>query len=392
MRTRLKDYTVHTSYTLGETTINNCIVFDNDVITSIEDIRLIVNETQRVVISSSMKKSGVSTDGVKSITPILDTKTSNQVGTVIGINTSVCTLVTTDKLTIEVDKGISISNLEKAAQETTPFGLENTLNDETNGLVAIKSATDNVSNKIGVSIDSDGDNDTVQKKLRYIIGLDEELPSIIKGGQEPTYKAETLPAIILSDNTCKKVVVTYNTITDAYVIQIGAESTQISNAKVGDIIRTDKAGYYLSGTTITQTDDGLLSGATQILFEEGAALKVTGFIDITDSSSTVIGKAVSYEPISIGRDIEETYRIINRKLGEFEEEQSVETLLADMSQAYTEHKRLIVEALNTLNIEAKESDSWVQLAAYISNIELTAEPMTEEQVTNIFNSVINPVE
>lgn len=392
MRTRLKDYTVHTSYSLGGKTINNCIVLYNDVITSIEDIRLIVNETQRVVISSSMKKSGVSTDGVKSITPILDTKTSNQVGTVIGINTSVCTLVTTDKLTIEVDKGISISNLEKAAQETTPFGLENTLNDETNGLVAIKSATDNVSNKIGVSIDSDGDNDTVQKKLRYIIDLDEELPSIIKGGQEPTYKAETLPAIILSDNTCKKVVVTYNTTTDAYDIKIGAESTQISNAKVGDIIRTDKAGYYLSGTTITQGDDGLLSGATQILFEEGAALKVTGFIDITDSSSTVIGKAVSYEPISIGRDIEETYRIINRKLGEFEEEQSVETLLADMAQAYTEHKRLIVEALNTLNIEAKESDSWVQLAAYISNIELTAEPMTEEQVTNIFNSIINPVE
>lgn len=129
MRTRINSYQIYTVYGEGEQAILNCIVLPSTVLDTtngkgIEDIRLIVNETQRVVICSSMKKSGLSTDGVISLTPILDAESSKQVGTVIGINKDVCTLVVTDKLTIEIDKGVDISNLEKAAQESTPFKIE----------------------------------------------------------------------------------------------------------------------------------------------------------------------------------------------------------------------------------------------------------------------------
>lgn len=66
--------------------------------TTIEDIRLIINETKGVVICSSMQKDNV----------ILTTITGPNDGTIetsIGVDTSICELSSTDKLTIECDYG-----------------------------------------------------------------------------------------------------------------------------------------------------------------------------------------------------------------------------------------------------------------------------------------------
>ena len=61
----------------------------------IEDIRLIVNETQEVVICSSMQKKNIETI---LYAPLTDTTT-------ITVPTAICTLNTNDLLTIEIDKG-----------------------------------------------------------------------------------------------------------------------------------------------------------------------------------------------------------------------------------------------------------------------------------------------
>lgn len=80
MRYRVTDYTIN-----GQT-----IVLPNEV--TIEDIRLIVNETQKEVICSSMQKSNVgvtTSDGYSYIT----------------VNEGVCLLKPKDQLTIELDLG-----------------------------------------------------------------------------------------------------------------------------------------------------------------------------------------------------------------------------------------------------------------------------------------------
>lgn len=73
---------------------------------SIEDIRLIVNETQKKVICSSMNKSNVACDYVED----LDL-------TFITFSRSICELQPTDQLTIEIDKGDSISSVESKVEE-----------------------------------------------------------------------------------------------------------------------------------------------------------------------------------------------------------------------------------------------------------------------------------
>lgn len=55
---------------------------------TIEDLRLIVNETQKKVICSSMQKDNV------------DVQSDN-----ITVSSSICTLQPSDQLTIEIDKG-----------------------------------------------------------------------------------------------------------------------------------------------------------------------------------------------------------------------------------------------------------------------------------------------
>ena len=66
--------------------------------TTIEDIRLIINETKGVVICSSMQKDNVT------LTTITD-PIAGTTETSIGVDTSICELSSTDKLTIECDYG-----------------------------------------------------------------------------------------------------------------------------------------------------------------------------------------------------------------------------------------------------------------------------------------------
>lgn len=92
MRTRVKDYTIR----------YNSIMIGEDV--TIEDIRLIVNETQGVVICSSMQKDNVLV----------------RANGTIDVKTSVCVLNADDQLTIEIDKGDSLEEVKQAvAKEQT---------------------------------------------------------------------------------------------------------------------------------------------------------------------------------------------------------------------------------------------------------------------------------
>jgi hypothetical protein len=77
---------------------------------SIEDIRLIVNETQKRVICSSMNKSNVACNYVEDVDV-----------TFITFDNSICELQPTDQLTIEIDKG------EETAKEQTLTDGVNTL-------------------------------------------------------------------------------------------------------------------------------------------------------------------------------------------------------------------------------------------------------------------------
>jgi archaellum component FlaF (FlaF/FlaG flagellin family) len=92
MRYRVAEYTIS-----GQT-----IALQSEV--TIEDIRLIVNETQKKVICSSMQKSNVEVNG-----------------NTITVSFDICVLQPTDKLTIEIDKG------EETAKEQTLTDGVNTL-------------------------------------------------------------------------------------------------------------------------------------------------------------------------------------------------------------------------------------------------------------------------
>lgn len=105
MRHRLNKYTI----------VGNTIELYTDV--TIEDIRLIVNETQGVVICSSMQKNNI------------DSVTTRDTGfSTLTIPTSVCELVEGDKLTIEIDKGDSIDTIKGDNQEATNSAILSALN------------------------------------------------------------------------------------------------------------------------------------------------------------------------------------------------------------------------------------------------------------------------
>lgn len=94
MRHRVKEYDIIAPYAID--------IAGN---VTIEDIRLIVNETQGVVICSSMQKGN-----------IVAISTGSE-STTLSINPSVCTLNTDDILTIEIDKGDSLSSVESKVDE-----------------------------------------------------------------------------------------------------------------------------------------------------------------------------------------------------------------------------------------------------------------------------------
>lgn len=91
MRYRIKDYTIYKP--AGDVQL---IIFEPKDLT-IEDIRLIVNETKNTVICSSMQKSNVIVAATQ------DHRTT------VTVPKSVCVLDTTDQLTIEIDNGETLA-------------------------------------------------------------------------------------------------------------------------------------------------------------------------------------------------------------------------------------------------------------------------------------------
>jgi hypothetical protein len=112
MRYRVAEYTIS-----GQT-----IALPSEV--TIEDIRLIVNETQKKVICSSMQKSNVEVNG-----------------NTITVSFDICVLQPTDKLTIEIDKG------EETAKEQTLTDGVNTLAGKIDNIKLPEIDTTNIASK-----------------------------------------------------------------------------------------------------------------------------------------------------------------------------------------------------------------------------------------------------
>lgn len=100
MENRIKDYRID----------GNSIILPR--ITSIEDIRLIYNETQKVLICSTAKKDNLSGIGVIVVNNFINT-------TLINVPASVCVLQPTDKLTIKCDYGDDLSSVESKVEEVS---------------------------------------------------------------------------------------------------------------------------------------------------------------------------------------------------------------------------------------------------------------------------------
>lgn len=108
MRRRINNYTINTS--------KNTITLDEAV--TLEDIRLIIDETQMIVICSSMQKGSVTIkkDGEK--TTITEPVSISTDGKTLSIKTDLCMLASSDKLTIEIDKGDKLSDVTEELKGT----------------------------------------------------------------------------------------------------------------------------------------------------------------------------------------------------------------------------------------------------------------------------------
>lgn len=104
MEYRIKDYQID----------GNSIVLPRA--TSIEDIRLIYNETQKVLICSTAKKDNLSGLGVIIVNQFNNTTT-------INVPTSICVLQPNDLLTIKCDYGDDLSSV-KSKVETEANSIE----------------------------------------------------------------------------------------------------------------------------------------------------------------------------------------------------------------------------------------------------------------------------
>lgn len=132
--------------------------------TTIEDIRLIINETKGVVICSSMQKDNVT------LTTITD-PIAGTTETSIGVDTSICELSFTDKLTIECDYG------DDNAKETTLLAES----------AAIKEAIANAKPEVdlsGVAKQGENPDATLSAVYKLLIGNNEPSPDIPEGVAE----------------------------------------------------------------------------------------------------------------------------------------------------------------------------------------------------------------
>lgn len=129
---------------------------------------------------------------------------------------------------------------------------------------------------------------------------------------------------------------------------------------------------------------------TIVLSDDGMTLSMT--FDISEYIDELTVEDDFTIELDLGITNDNSVEEINRKIGSFnsEDRPDLETILQDLIAAYTEHKTLIVEAMQQIGFTDVTTDtSWIQLASYIANIELTATPMTDEQVETIFNDVLS---
>ena len=147
MENRIKDYNIS----------GNSIILPRK--TGIEDVRLIYNETQKVLICSTAKKDNLSGLGTFVYT--------SDGATLINVPTSVCVLQPTDKLTIKCDYG------DEVATETTL----NSAKEE------ILTAVDNAKPEIDLT--------EVAKETTLNSAKEEILTAVEKGAQESTLLAES---------------------------------------------------------------------------------------------------------------------------------------------------------------------------------------------------------
>lgn len=94
---------------------------------TIEDLRLIVNETQQKVICSSMQKNNVYVQSDS-----------------ISVPSSICILQPTDQLTIEIDKGDSLADIQFPEIDTKELAKQGESKEATNTAIynAVKSLPD----------------------------------------------------------------------------------------------------------------------------------------------------------------------------------------------------------------------------------------------------------
>ncbi len=139
MRYRIKDYTIYKP--AGDVQL---IIFEPKDLT-IEDIRLIVNETKNTVICSSMQKSNVIVAATQ------DHRTT------VTVPKSVCVLDTTDQLTIEIDNGETLAI-------PTDYAKEQTLNEKSQ---AIQDKIDNIPTPV-IPTDYAKENNATNNKLELL--------------------------------------------------------------------------------------------------------------------------------------------------------------------------------------------------------------------------------
>lgn len=105
MRYRIKNYTISGA---SDFTIKGKV--------NVEDLRLIINETQKKIICSSMNKSNVNCRYLEHVD-----------STNIFFDESICQLQPKDQLTIEVDQGDNIQDIVEQIDEDVAFQLKQIL-------------------------------------------------------------------------------------------------------------------------------------------------------------------------------------------------------------------------------------------------------------------------
>lgn len=236
---------------------------------TIEDLRLIVNETQKKVICSSMQKDNVYVQSDN-----------------ITVSSSICKLQPTDQLTIEIDKGDSLAELAKQGDDQ---GATNTaIFNAVKSITSLDSDINAGKESIARAITNKGIPAYASDSL---IAMSEKIENI---KQEPIIVEETKLGTVLFPKDA------YNVIEEASSYQNGAyaglvlvelystnETIQLSGA---DAYYTSDGYFYTTATTHTWSADESKINRYVIYYFANADTTFTIYDAISTATSlTVIG-------------------------------------------------------------------------------------------------------